>query len=417
MKQLVIIIVCICLAQGVVSQGLHIAPNHTVLFGEDTTSVGVKLMWQPSKAALRVGYMTSAWNYDAVGVLSTAFGNDTQARGDYSLGTGLGTSANSFAEVSLGRYSLLGGATTAWDATGADVVFEIGNGTGPNSAARSNMFTIQKSGNIKIGDITDPTEKIEEKLVVDGAIIIKNSEDLTPVPGTMRFNTAMNDFEGYDGNGWKSLTKSASPTGSGTVTDIDGNQYLTVTIGTQTWMRENLRTSRYRNGDPIPEVLLNSDWAALTSGAWSWYDHDPEKDMLYGKLYNWYAVDDARGVCPTGWHVPTDTEWTTLSDYLGGTGVAGGKMKTTGTIQAETGYWEDPNNGASNESGFTGLPGSFCEPGGPFPRTFGFEGVWWSSTESSSSNAWFYVLLGCCGDFFRADNDKRHGCSIRCIRD
>lgn len=255
----------------------------------------------------------------------------------------------------------------------------------------------------------------QEKMEVDGAIIINNSEDLTPAPGTLRFNTAKNDFEGYDGNGWKSLTKSAAPTGSGTVTDIDGNQYLTVTIGTQTWMRENLRTSRYRNGDPIPEVLLNSDWMALSSGAWSWYDHDPEKDTPYGKLYNWYAVNDGRGLCPTGWHVPTDAEWSTLSTYLGGDSVAGGKMKTKGTIEAGTGYWRDPNTSASNESGFTGLPGGFRALDGAF-TSLGFYGYFWTSAESGAG-ALFLLLHYVNATVGQSINDKKLGFSVRCVKD
>lgn len=260
----------------------------------------------------------------------------------------------------------------------------------------------------------------QEKMEINGAIIIKNSEDASPVPGTIRFNPNTSDFEGHDGNGWKSLTKSGGPMGSGVVTDIDGNQYLTVTIGTQTWMRENLRTTRYRNGDPIPEVLLNSDWGALASGAWSWYDHDPEKDKPYGKLYNWYAVNDLRGLCPTGWHVPsgndTSSEWKTLIDFLGGLGVAGGKMKTKGTIQAGTGYWQDPNTGATNESGFTGLPGGFRGSTGIF-FDLGVNGICWSSTESSTSNAWFRGLGDNTVIVSQDRLGKRLGFSVRCLRD
>ena len=254
----------------------------------------------------------------------------------------------------------------------------------------------------------------QEKLEVNGAIVLKNSEDPTPADGTVRFNSTTNDFEGWNGQ-WVSLTGSSGPTGSGMVTDIDGNQYLTVTIGTQTWMRENLRTTRYRNGDPIPEVLLNSDWAALASGAWSWYAHDPEKDMPYGKLYNWYAVNDGRGLCPTGWHEPTDAEWTILTTYLGGEGVAGGRMKTTGTIEAGTGYWSDPNTSATNESGFTGLPGGNRNFNGPF-FSLGLFGNWWSSTESGA-NAWYRYLFYLNDDVYRFNFDKRLGFSVRCLRD
>jgi len=235
--------------------------------------------------------------------------------------------------------------------------------------------------------------------------------------GQLRYNPTTNDFEGHNGNVWKSLTKSGSPTGSGMVTDIDGNQYLTVTIGTQTWMRENLRTSRYSNGDPILEVLLNDDWEALSSGAWSWYDHDPEKDKPYGKLYNFYAVQNAKGLCPTGWHVPSDAEYTTLTNALGGTAVAGGKMKTTGTIQAETGYWEDPNTGSTNESGFTGLPGGVRNFDGLF-GVLGREAYWWTSTPTDNgTESWYRRLLSNDASVTRATNIYNHGLSVRCVRD
>lgn len=185
--------------------GLHVAPNHTVVFGQDTTSFDVKLMWIPSKGAFRSGIMKSAWNYTNLGNASTAFGSDTQASGNYSLATGLGTEANSFAETSIGRYALFGGSATIWDDTGADVVFEIGNG--PSPSVRSNMLTIQKSGNIRIGDMTNGAEVIEEKLVVDGGIVISDALDLTPAEGTIRWNSDNQDFEGWNGSEWLSLTR------------------------------------------------------------------------------------------------------------------------------------------------------------------------------------------------------------------
>jgi uncharacterized protein (TIGR02145 family) len=133
----------------------------------------------------------------------------------------------------------------------------------------------------------------------------------------------------------------------------NGYTYSSVVLGNgQEWMSENLRTTNYRNGDPIPTGLDNATWSTTTSGAYAIYNNDNANDAIYGKLYNWYAVADPRHVCPTGWHEPTDGEWTTLTDYLGGAAVAGGKMKTTG-LQ----YWISPNTDATNESGFSGLPG------------------------------------------------------------
>jgi uncharacterized protein (TIGR02145 family) len=139
----------------------------------------------------------------------------------------------------------------------------------------------------------------------------------------------------------------------GTLTDQDGNIYRTITIGTQTWMAENLRTTKYRDGTAIPNVTDNTAWSNLSTGAYCNYNNTESADTIatYGRLYNWYAATDSRDIAPSGWHVPTDDEWTTLTTYLGGDSVAGGKMKETGTT-----HWVTPNGGATNESGFTALP-------------------------------------------------------------
>lgn len=132
----------------------------------------------------------------------------------------------------------------------------------------------------------------------------------------------------------------------------DDKVYKIVKIGNQVWMAENLNTSHYLNGDSIPQVQDKAEWVALTTGAWCYYQNDAENGKTYGKLYNWYAVNDPRGLAPEGWHIPTDAEWIALIDYLGGTNVAGGKMKQIGTV-----HWISPNLGATNESGFSALPG------------------------------------------------------------
>jgi uncharacterized protein (TIGR02145 family) len=140
-----------------------------------------------------------------------------------------------------------------------------------------------------------------------------------------------------------------------TVKDFEGNVYKTITIGTQTWMADNLRTTKYRNGDAIPEVTDSSAWINLITGAYCNYNNTRNNDTIvsYGRFYNLYAVTDNRNICPTGWHVSTDAEWTTLTDYLGGASVAGDKLKEKGTT-----HWESPNAGATNEIGFTALPGA-----------------------------------------------------------
>ncbi len=211
---------CTLILFGQSQPGLHVDENHMVLFGQDSTSNGLKLMWQPTKGSLRVGNMTSAWSYNNIGNVSTAFGSGTQASGNYSLAAGLGTEANSYAEVSIGRYALFGGAKTVWDDTGADVVFEIGNGPGPSH--RRNMLTVQKSGNVKIGDMTNGAEVIEEKLVVDGGIVLSDAIDDTPKEGTIRWNKDKEDFEGWNGDEWLSLTKSKNKWGGISASNEDG---------------------------------------------------------------------------------------------------------------------------------------------------------------------------------------------------
>jgi uncharacterized protein (TIGR02145 family) len=160
----------------------------------------------------------------------------------------------------------------------------------------------------------------------------------------------------------------------GKMTDIDGNIYNTIVINGTVWMAENLKTTRYANGDSIPNVTGNTQWLALTSGAWSYYLNNNSYNNTYGKLYNWYAISDSRNICPNGWHVPRFSEFDSMINYLGGTSVAGGKLKSTGTTN-----WVTPNTGANNISGFSGLPGGYranIDGGGDFYK-LGYDG-WWA---------------------------------------
>jgi uncharacterized protein (TIGR02145 family) len=202
----------------------------------------------------------------------------------------------------------------------------------------------------------------------------------------------------------------------GSMTDQEGNVYKTIVIGTQEWMAENLNTSIYRNGDAIPTNLDDGTWQNTTSGAWAYYNNDASYACPYGKLYNWYACVDARQLCPVGWHVPTDAEWTVLTDFIGGEAVAGGKMKTTGTIEAATGLWYSPNTGATNSSGFSGAPGGLrASSGGYF--YFGDTGYWWSSSEFDTYFAWVRYLYFYDVNASRGSDFKQFGFSVRCLRD
>ena len=240
----------------------------------------------------------------------------------------------------------------------------------------------------------------EEKLEVEGAIQIAGSEDPTPDPGTIRWTGS--DFEGWNGTEWVSLTA-----GKQYVEDIDNNSYRIVTIGTQTWMAENLRVTRCNDSTAIPLVTVNATWEALSTAGYTWYNNGGSD---YGALYNGYAVINTCNICPTGWHVPNDAEWIILSDYLGGQFVAGGKMKEAGLA-----HWLNPNTGATNESGWTGLPGGFRNTNGDFGLRLS-RGFWWSSTGFGGS-ALYRGMQHYDGNLEPYGNDKRLGFSVRCLRD
>lgn len=215
----------------------------------------------------------------------------------------------------------------------------------------------------------------------------------------------------------------------GTITDQEGNQYKTITIGTQEWMAENLKTSIYRNGDAISYVTENVQWGGLTTGAWSYYNNDSQYECPYGKLYNWYAVADPRNICPTGWHVPSDTEWNVLIGFFDPTynaNISGDQSTTAGNTMKSSGlqYWLGPNQGATNQSGFSALPGG-CRviffdnlnfPVGEFSALGGIA-IWHSSTEVDSGFSWFRDLNSSNGSAFRAFSYKQNGLSVRCLRD
>ena len=228
---------------------------------------------------------------------------------------------------------------------------------------------------------------------------------VSPASGLVIFNTTTNSLEYKSSTGWV-LLSAATPT-------VIPDALPTIQIGTQKWMKENLNTSFYRNGDTIPYVTDATAWAGLTTGAWCYYNNDPANGEIYGKLYNWYAVKDSThgGLAPLGWYIPTDGDWTTLTTTLGGTSLAGGKMKSAGTTR-----WTTPNTGATNSSGFAGLPGGYRDYGGTF-NGIGNNGYWWSSTEASTADAWLRGLYYNFSNVTRHDGSKALGFSVRCLRD
>lgn len=200
---------------------------------------------------------------------------------------------------------------------------------------------------------------------------------------------------------------------TGTVTDIDGNVYNTVTIIGKVWMVENLKTTKYRNGDPIPNVTDNTKWGGnlTTEGAYCWYNNDISNKTTYGALYNWYAVTDSRNISPTGWHVATEADYRNLINFLGGASLTGGKLKEEGTT-----HWTSPNTGANNSTGFSGLPGGVRNPDGTF-GSIGNVGNWWSSGKYNSTYAWKSQLVYNSSILYIGNISMKSGFSVRCVKD
>lgn len=205
----------------------------------------------------------------------------------------------------------------------------------------------------------------------------------------------------------------------GKVRDIEGNEYQTVMIGNQEWMAENLRTTKFNDGSPIPLATSDHEWRNLISPAYCWYNNEESAyKNTYGALYNWYAVHTDK-LCPQGWHVPSEEEWYSLKAYLGGKTLAGGKLKSGRTSPDDHPRWKKPNAGATNESGFSALPGGFRYM---HLSRIGFTGMgeygkWWSSTETSTGVAWCRLMYSNYSYLSRFTTGKPEGMSVRCLKD
>jgi uncharacterized protein (TIGR02145 family) len=256
--------------------------------------------------------------------------------------------------------------------------------------------------NVKTGSWNDPTVWSNSLVPTDTTNVILNYDVIVDANDSCRsLNT--------NGHKVNVTTGIILQIKGGNVFDVDGNLYNTVDICTQVWMAKNLTVSHYRNGDSIPEVENGTVWSGLTTGAWCYYKGDTANGRKYGKLYNWYAVNDPRGLAPAGWHIPNDSEWTVLTKCLGGS--AGGKMKETGTT-----HWLSPNTGATNSSGFTALPGGNLAVGFIFFDINEYA-YWWSTTDANPS-PWFYTLSYETANVQRSNPfPKGDGLSIRCVKD
>lgn len=198
------------------------------------------------------------------------------------------------------------------------------------------------------------------------------------------------------------------------VTDVDGNRYTAVTIGSQAWMQSNLTVTHYRNGDAIRYAKTAEEWydaAQKGEGAWAFYNNDPVNGKKYGRLYNWYAVNDPRGLAPKGSHVPSDKEWSVLTEQLGSEVLAGGKMKDVNDLS-----WEKPNAGAENKSAFSALPGGLRGINGE-SYFINKSAYFWSSTEYSLTMARYRLLNYHVPSIINSAEEKRDGMSVRCVLD
>jgi uncharacterized protein (TIGR02145 family) len=328
---------------------------------------------------------------------------------------GCGTSGND-GQVAQKSVSITATQPTAWEGSGdyLEFVFDLGS---PNGTSENIVVYFEASGTGLDRDDIPGKHRLQQ-----GYIEIP--------PGSQ---TASIRIEGFTGDGTITETQTIVlrltgcsstdyPIGSSseataiimdsdgeTVTDIDGNVYHTVTIGSQVWTVENLNVDRYRNGDIIVLVQDEYQWFNLTYGAFCYYRNDTAIGNVYGKLYNWFAVNDPRGLAPAGFHIPTDAEWRVLTNYLGGSSVAGGKLKAKI-------LWQPPNAGATNSSGFTAFPGGRRADIGSF-FGIGIYGNFWSASENGSDKVWSSDLSNDWSSLFRNDDFKESGLSVRCVRD
>jgi uncharacterized protein (TIGR02145 family) len=212
-------------------------------------------------------------------------------------------------------------------------------------------------------------------------------------------------------SGCKKSSDNSTPT-SNTVTDADGNVYHWISIGPQVWLVENLKTTRFNDGTSIP-LVSDDTWGSLSTPAYCFYGNDQSQKQIYGALYNWFAVETGK-LAPQGWRVATDADWAAMITYLGGELLAGGKLKSTGTVEQANGLWLGPNTGATNSSGFKGFPGGYR--GNISFNDINVKGHWWTSTVNGTSTAWGYDLHHDSTAVFRIYNPKTEGRSVRCIK-
>jgi uncharacterized protein (TIGR02145 family) len=371
--------------------------NHNCGFGANALYSNVSGNWN-------IGIGDNAMFYNQTG-------NQNNATGAYSLWKNYsGTSNNAYGANAL--YNNYDGSGNV--AMGDQALYAVT--TGSNNTAignQANVTAVDQSNSTAIGNGAVAQSSNEMRLGNASVSSLYCMGAYTP--------TTPNPANVYVSSTGQIMRTTNAPVPSSICVDFDGNGYPTFIIGTQEWMAENLRVTHYRNGDAIPWVADGGIWGAITYGAYCWFNNDQVTNAKYGLLYNHYTVGDSRGLCPTGWHVPSDGEWTMLTTYLGGTSVAGGKMKSVSAL------WYNPNVDATNNSGFSGLPGAYRDNTGQFynPSEFYFyyPGWWWTSSDYCAvspcphTTAYYRALNGDAAGVTSGHTGKTWGLSVRCVRD
>ncbi len=307
-------------------------------------------------------------------------------------------------------------ARAIWDAT---------NDRGQGVCAGVYIYTLYAEGNRKSKKmVLMDGQGIPENFASESMRLNKTSNlNLSKTSNQYLFRVTGENIENYEQNITLLSNKVLNITVIRTVTDIDGHVYRTVKIGDQRWMAENLKVTQYRNGDPISQIIDHTEWIRITTGAYCNYGNDTSNVSTYGRLYNWYAIDDERGLAPEGWHVPTDEEWKQLEINLGMSrleaddegwrgSIGGGKLK-----HAETLYWQSPNTGATNESGFSALPGGYrLSVYGKF-SSMGNYAYFWTASAFDNGGAWSRSLNTHSSGIGRSYGSENYGFSVRCIKD
>lgn len=373
------------------------------------TAVGYVVLTNTTTGSFNTAQGSYALNLNTSGANNTATGYSAlyaNASGSNNVANGnaaLYANTTGFNNTGLG-YEALNTLTTGNHNTAIGYASDVASADITNASAIGSNAYVSASNSVVIGSING----------INGATASVNVGIGTTTPtARLDVNGTFKIADGTQGTG-KILTSDATGLASWQQPPPSTpTYYSSISICCQSWMTKNLNVSTYRNGDLIPKVTDNATWAALTTGAYCYYNNDSTTyAATYGKLYNWYAVNDPRGLAPEGWHVPSDFEFTTLTDCLGGPNVAGGPLKEIGTL-----HWNSPNTGATNISNFTGLPGGGRNAAGTFIN-FGNEANWWTATESTiSDQAWNFTLSHFFEQIYKGIYNVHNGYAVRCVKD